>query len=277
MKEEPARPAAPAAPTPPEEPQTAADPAPPPADAPAPDEGAGRRRRRGRTALLIATAAVLGLVAGTCTGVLVQAGREPTKLPPLSQAALARGEEKAPKPLSAGQDRRVRTDGDLRDLLLKKPRGAQEADWLEGSDGWMDLTGYASTFLDLENGFENLLDNEFRRAVVTGWEVEGAYTVEIRLIQYRQEEVLAASQASEGGQYYAGGDGTEDWAIPGTGEGRVFVDEQPAAGLESAAFPYRAEAHASRGDIAMEIWVSGAERIDKKTVIDVAERQMERL
>ncbi|MEU4984536.1 hypothetical protein [Streptomyces sp. NPDC021969] len=265
MEEEPARPAAPAV-------DEAA-----PADAPAPGEGAGRRRRRGRTALLIATAAVLGLVVGTCTGVLAQAGREPTKLPPLSQAALARGEGKAPKPLSADQDRQVRTDGDLRELLLKKPRGAEELDWLEGSDGWMDLTGYAGTFQDLGNAFENLLDNEFRRAVVTGWEVDGAYTVEIRLIQYRQEEALAASMASRGGQYYAGGDGTEDWAIPGTWDGRVFIDEQPVPGFESAAFPYRAEAHASRGDIAMEIWVSGAKRVDKKTIIDLAERQMERL
>ncbi|WP_308401191.1 hypothetical protein [Streptomyces sp. AC512_CC834] len=246
-------------------------------DASAPAERVVRPRRRGRTTLLIGAAAVLGLVAGACGGVLVQAGREPTKLPPLSQTALARSGGEAPKPLSAGQDRQVRTEGDLRDLLLKKPRGAQEADWLEGSDGWMDLTGYASTFQDLENGFENLLDNEFRRAVVTGWEVDGAYTVEIRLIQYRQEEVLAAALASRGSQYYAGGDGTEDWAIPGTGEGRVFVDEQPVPGLESAPFPYQAEAHASRGDIAMEIWMGGAKRVDKKTIIDLAERQMERL
>ena len=47
-----------------------------------------RARRRGRTALLIAGAVVLGLVAGTCTGYLVQADREPTKLPPLSQPTL---------------------------------------------------------------------------------------------------------------------------------------------------------------------------------------------
>lgn len=40
-----------------------------------------RVRRRGRTALLIAAAVVLGLVAGTCAGYLVQADREPTGLP----------------------------------------------------------------------------------------------------------------------------------------------------------------------------------------------------
>jgi hypothetical protein len=236
-----------------------------------------RPRRRGRTAALICTATVLGLVAGTCTGYLVQADREPTKLPPLSQAALARGTGKAPKPLSVDQDRQVRTEGDLRDLLLKKPSGAEEVDWLEGSDGRLDLAGYAETFGDPSREYEHLLHSEFRRAAVTGWEVDGAYSVEIRLIQYRQEEVLGAGGASATGQYHAGEGGVDDGGIPGTGDGRVYVYDQPVPGLESAPFPYQAEAHARRGDIAMEIWVSGAKRIDKKMITSLAERQMERL
>ncbi|GAA2606389.1 MULTISPECIES: hypothetical protein [Streptomyces] len=314
MEEEPARPAAPAAPTPlenraprvepvaaedhtppeksaaeeedrdpsdepvpPTGPAVPGEPVPPTGDAATPAERAGSRRRRGRTALLVTAAAVLGLVAGTCTGVLVQAGREPTKLPPLSQAALARGAGKAPKPLPADQDRQVRTEGDLRDLLLKKPRGAEKADWLEDSEGWMDLTSYAGTFGDPQSGFENLLRSEFRRAAVTGWEVDGAYSVEIRLIQYRQEEVLAAAEASEGGQYYADEDADDDGEVPGTGDGRVFVDDQPLPGLDDAPYPYQAQAHARRGDIAVEIWVNGAKRIDKKMITSLAERQMERL
>ncbi|MGW4574896.1 hypothetical protein [Streptomyces tendae] len=277
MEEEPARPAAPAAPTTPEGPQPAADPEPPPVDEAAPDAAAGGSRRRGRTALLIAAAAVLGLVAGTCTGVLVQADREPTKLPPLSQAALAPSTGKAPKPLPADQDRRVRTDGDLRELLLKKPRGADEVDWLEGSDGWMDLAGYAGTFGNPRYEYEHLLRSEFRRAAITGWEVDGAYSVEIRLIQYRQEEVLGAGGANASGQYYAGEGGVDDGGIPGTGDGRVYVYDRPVPGLEAAPFPYQAEAHARRGDIAMEIWVSGAKRVEKKMITRLAERQMERL
>ncbi|WP_225635241.1 hypothetical protein [Streptomyces solaniscabiei] len=243
---------------------------------PAPTAGNGRSRRRGRTALLIGAAAVMGLVAGACGGVLVQVGREPTKLPPLSQAALARGVGDAPKPLPAAQDRQVRTEGDLRDLLLKKPRGAEEADWLEDSDGWMGLTAYAGTFTDPEGEFEHLLLSEFRRAAVTGWEVDDAYSVEIRLVQYRQEEVLAAAEANDDGQYYAEGEGTDDWRIGGTGDGRAFVHNEPLPELAPASL-YTAEAHARRGDIAMEIWVSGAKRIDKKMILDLAERQMERL
>ncbi|MFH9812119.1 hypothetical protein ACH4NO_20055 [Streptomyces olivaceus] len=266
MEEEPARPAAPAAPEIPE-------------DSTPPGEGAGRSpRRRGRTTLLIGAAAALGLVAGTCAGVLVQADREPTKLPPLSQAALAPAKGEAPKPLPADQDRQVRTDGDLRELLLKKPRGAETADWAEDSDGWMDVVAYAESYSDMQV-FEHLLDSEFRRAAVTGWEVDGDYSVEIRLIQYRQEENLAAAAAVDGSQYFADEENTGDWSIPGTGDGRAFANDRPLPELADSGFPfpYTAEAHARRGDIVMEIWMSGAKRISKKTIMDLAERQMERL
>lgn len=57
-----------------------------------------RVRRRGRTALLIATAAVLGLVGGACAGYLIQADREPTKLPSLSQPVVAQAKGAGPEP-----------------------------------------------------------------------------------------------------------------------------------------------------------------------------------
>ncbi|WP_324614657.1 hypothetical protein [Streptomyces sp. NRRL WC-3618] len=61
-----------------------------------------RRRPRWRTVLLVVGAAVLGLVAGTCVGYLVQADREPTPLPSLSQATVAQAEGEGPE----GADRR---------------------------------------------------------------------------------------------------------------------------------------------------------------------------
>ncbi|MFE0807205.1 hypothetical protein ACFW34_06930 [Streptomyces sp. NPDC058848] len=271
MEEEPGRPAVPAGPAAPDEDV-------PPAGGPSsPVEEPVRPRRRGRTALLMGAATVLGLVVGACAGVIVQAGREPTKLPPLSQAALAPSTGKAPKPLPAGQDRQVRTEGDLRDLLLEKPRGAEEFDWLKGSDGWMGLAGYTTTFGNPQVAYEYLLRNEFRRAAVTGWEVGETYSVEIRLIQYRQEEVLGAAEANAKGQFSAGRNGVGDWSIPGTGDGRVYVYDEPVPGLDASQFPYRAVAHARRGDIAVQIWVSGAKRIDKKMILDLAEQQMGRL
>lgn len=252
---------------------------------PEPDEaGAGEEpagsdaaaRPRGRTTLLIAAAAVLGVVAGTCTGYLVQADREPTALPSLSQPVLTQKEGQAPAPLSAAQDRRVKTDGDLRKLLLKKPRGAKDGDFLMGDDGWMGLADYASMFEESDELFGGLVADEFRRAAVTGWR-KGDTVVEIRLVQYRQEEATAAADHASGAQYWSEvEDDVDSWDIPGTGDGMAYVHTRPDS--EPGYLPvYTAEAHAWRGDIHMEVWVADTERISKKEILDLAERQMERL
>ena len=234
-------------------------------------------RRRGRTALLITGAAVLGLVAGTCAGFLVQADREPTKLPSLSQPTLAQSKGKAPEPLSAAQDRKVKMDGDLRKLLLKKPTGAKEADWLDGADGWMDMADYADSYTEPGDKFGSLVNDEFRRAAVVGWEVGSSYSVEIRLVQFRQEDSMAAVDSSSNNQSWAEKESaTDSWAVPGTGDGMAYVHTRPDT--EPGYLPvYSAEAHAWRGDIALEIWVYGGKPIAKKTIMDLAERQMERL
>lgn len=251
-----------------EEPEGAAE-----AEAPAGEAApAPRPRRRGRTTLLIAAAVVLGVVAGTCAGYLVQADREPTKLPSLSQPVLAQAKGPGPEPLSAAQDRKLRTDGDLRKLLLKKPRDAKQADWVD-PDGWQDLAGYADNFKAPDGAFADLVGEEFRRAAVTGWELGSTYTVEIRLVQYRQEQLLTAADASADGQYWAEEEGeSENWAIPGTGDGRAYVYKA----VDDLDLHF-AVAHAWRGDVAMELWIYGSKPITKKTVMDLAERQMEQL
>ncbi|WLW54011.1 hypothetical protein [Streptomyces sp. YU58] len=238
---------------------------------------APRPRRRGRTALLIAGAALLGVVAGTCTGYLVQADREPTKLPSLSQPTLAQAKGEGPEPLSAAQDRRVRTDGDLRRLLLKKPGGAKDATWLSADDGWMDLAAYADTYEKPDEVFGELVGDEFRRAAAIGWEGDGNSTVEIRLIQYRQEEAVAATERVENNQYWAEDeDDTDSWTVPGTGNGMVYVHNKPET--KAGYLPmYTAEAFAWRGDIAVEIWINDSSPIAKKKIMDLAKRQMERL
>ncbi|MFG2319817.1 hypothetical protein [Streptomyces tendae] len=238
---------------------------------------APRPRRRGRTTALICTAAVLGLVAGVCAGYLVQADREPTELPSLARPLAAPGKGEVPQRLPAAQDRRVRTDGDLRDLLLEKPRDAEALEWPEGEDGWMDLAMYAETYQHPGEQFDALLQDEFRRAAVGGWYVEGSYVVSIRLIQFRQEEVLVAREKIAGSKYWAAAEeDTDSWPVPGTGDGRAYVHGLPTS--EAGEPPmYSAEAHARRGDVVMEIWINGDERISKKTILDLAERQMERL
>ncbi|MGK9459664.1 hypothetical protein ACSLFT_06405 [Streptomyces sp. G6] len=294
MEEEPERPATPVPPTTPEAraadedrehpegPAPLTDAAPPtealpPGDPSGPAEAAGRPRRRGRTALLIAAATALGLVAGTCAGYLVQADREPPPLPPLSQPELARAEGEAAGRLPAAQDRKVRTDGDLRELLLKKPREARQAEWVQGTDGWFDAVSYAETYGRPAEKFSQQIKDEFRRAAITCWEVGDSYTVEIRLVQFWEEEVMAALESTDEARHWTGWqDDTDRWVIPGTGDGEAFVHHQPETepGFEPV---YTAKAFAWRGDIAMEIFISGGEPISKQTIMDVAERQMERL
>ncbi|WP_262061474.1 hypothetical protein [Streptomyces sp. STR69] len=234
-------------------------------------------RRRGRTTLLIAVAAVLGVVAGTCTGFLVQADRTPDKLPSLSQPVLTQAKGPAPEPLSATQDRQVKVDGDLRKLLLKRPSGARAADNTLGEDGWLSLDAYAETYDKPDTAFGDLGMAQFRRAAVINWQVTSTRYVEIRLVQYRQEVDLAASGAAKNAYYWAEREpDTDQWPIPGTGDGMVYVHNSPehkAGYLDK----YQAEAHAWRGDIALEMWIDDTKPVSKKAIMDLAERQMERL
>lgn len=210
-----------------------------------PEERAGVRRR-GRTTLLIAAAAVLGVVAGSCTGYLIQADRKPTKLASLSQPTLAVAKGPAPEPLPASQDHRVKTDGDLRKLLLKKPAGAKDGDWV--SDGhWMTLAEMAETYDDPAGAFGDLVSEEFRRAAQTGWNVGRTYGVEIRLVQYRQEEELQASDMADSENYYEDSvDGVKSWSVPGGGNAMAYVRTKPDT--KPGYLPqYNAEAVAWRG------------------------------
>ncbi|MER5473330.1 hypothetical protein [Streptomyces sp. NPDC002685] len=230
-----------------------------------------RARRRGRTALLIATAAVLGLVAGTCAGYLVQADREPTKLPSLSQPVVAQAKGDGPEPLSAAQDHRVKTDGDLRKLLLPRPKGTKVPDWAPEQDGWLDLAGYADSLDNSDREFGDLIASEFRRGAGVSWTAGSTYNAEIRLVQYRQEENLGAAERASWWKV----DDTSSWAIPGVNEGMVYLYkvERKAGYLPL----YKALASASRGDIAMEIWIYDTKPIPKSKIMDLAKRQMERL
>ncbi|MFG2312791.1 hypothetical protein ACGFS9_29585 [Streptomyces sp. NPDC048566] len=239
-------------------------------DAP-PAAGPRARRKRGRTALLIATAAVLGLVAGTCTGFVVQAGREPTRLPPLSQPVVAQAEGDGPEPLSAAHDHRVTTDGDLRKLLLPRPKGTKALAWAPEQDGWLDLAGYASTLLHSDRVFGDLIEAEFRRGAGVTWSVGNTANTQIRLIQYRQNETLAALERA--GDWNV--EDTTGWPVPGADDGMayLFKPERKPGYLPQ----YKALATASRGDIAMEIWIFDSKPIPKAKIMDLAERQLERL
>ncbi|WP_241740964.1 hypothetical protein [Streptomyces sp. L2] len=229
-------------------------------------------RRRGRTTLIVAGAAALGLVAGTCAGYLVQAGRTPTKLPSLSQPVVHQAKGYV-QPLTAAQDHRVKTDGDLRKLLLTRPGGTQKTD---RTNSWSDLGDYVEDFDEPGTIFGQQLGDEFRRVAVTGWR-KGSTVVDIQLVQYRQDTRLAAADSVDSQRYYGDHEpNTRSWSLPGTGDGMVYVFDTPKT--KSGYLPlYTAEAIASRGDIYMDIWIASTKRVPKDQIMNLAKKQVGRL
>lgn len=238
------------------------------------------RRRRGRTAGLIACAAVLGVVAGTCTGYVIQAGRAPDPLPPLSQPVMAQSKGKAPQPLSAERDRQVKMDGDLRKLLVPKPRGAKSLSGRnQPSDGWVSILEASEGYLRPDGAFTGMVNSAFRRAVSVTWR-EGRTGVQVRLTQYRDEEAVASADKVADIQTWAESDpdhpSTLGEPIPGSGTGMVYVNAEPDR--EPGYVPlYAAQASAARGDVLMEIWFTSPDPISKKRAMQVARDQWERL
>ncbi|WP_435974849.1 hypothetical protein [Streptomyces sp. Qhu_M48] len=236
------------------------------------------RRRVLRTVGLIALAAVIGLVGGTATGYGIQAEREPTPLPALNQPGLAypkplpKGAE--PAPLPAAEDRRVKAEGDLRKLLLPRPKGARA----EGVDGWQSLPDYVSDFTGPGGALEEQLGSGIRRIATRTWRTGELKAVTINLLQYRPGSLIGAQEYVEGQQVIATrklGDGSEGVEVKGSGNGRYFV--YPVKRRAGFLDYYQARAFIQRGDIAIEILVSDQRKIAEKEIRSLAERQLERL
>ncbi|MFF2330114.1 MULTISPECIES: hypothetical protein [unclassified Streptomyces] len=274
------------------EPAPAAEPAPAPAAPPAappaadPAVAAPRARRpRGRTTLLIAAAAVLGIAGGTAVGLDIQAGRAPTPLPALSQPDLAYPAKslpagKAPDPLPASEDRQVRTSGDLRKLIIGRPSGWREnTSLLRPSSGWLGVDNYARTYEEPSSMYEYFVESDVRRIATASWE-RGTYgEALITLVQFRSSYTVASADFAEGQHAYmpgtAHGAGNVGHPIKGSGNGRYYVyavDRKP--GYLPA---YQARAIMQRGDIVADIYLYDTKPISKKDIRTLAERQLERL
>lgn len=242
---------------------------------------ASKNRRTGRTIGLIAVAAVLGLVGGTAVGYGIQAQREPTPLPALNQPDLA-----YPKPLPKGQkpaalpaseDRRVKTDGDLRKLLVPKPAGAKKPEFAD-LDGWVTVPGYANDFKNPGAALNFQLVAGIRRIAATSWQTGNNRVTSIRLVQYRSNNQLGAQEHAEGqmeymtDEDYANSDGE---AIKGSANGRYYVfPVQREAGYLDL---YEARAYFHRGDIMAEIFIFDTKKISAKDISSLAEKQLGRL
>ncbi|AVZ73852.1 hypothetical protein SLUN_18390 [Streptomyces lunaelactis] len=232
--------------------------------------------------MLIAGAAVLGVVAGVVTGYAVQYDREPTPLPPLSQPELSDSKTVPAGASTTAQsvnvNRQVKTDGDLRKLLVRKPKGAT-ADKSQAAD-WMSLIEYAGDFKKPDRMFEDMLRDDPRRIATTSWGQRGEVFVTVNLIQFRDDDRLSAPEWGLGQQAYMSHDdyaGNNGKPIPGSGNGRVYVYDEPLrkAGYEPV---YQARVIARRGDVVMEIWyMNNTRKVSEKAVMSLAKQQLERL
>ncbi|MEU5975791.1 hypothetical protein [Streptomyces sp. NPDC047315] len=261
-----------------------AAPEPPEAEAEADaGESAGRpavrRRPRGATAVLLAVASVVGVVGGTAVGYGVQAEREPTPLPALSQPGLAYPAKplpanQRPKPLTAAEDNRVKTEGDLRKLLLPKPAGARsiDAEWLD--DGEMDLRLYTRWFEDPQNILQSLTAQDMRRGAGARW-TKGDRTWAVNLVQFPDYE-RGAAFVSDHVYYmpeYTGGDKGEP--LPNTERGLTFVYKvQKKAGYKPL---YETRALFQRGTIMADIQLYDSKPISRQEIRTLAQQQWERL
>ncbi|MFD3972404.1 hypothetical protein [Streptomyces cyaneofuscatus] len=243
------------------------------------------RRPRGRTALIIAAAALLGISGGTAVGYGIQAQRPPTPLPALAQTGLgypakALPAGKAPAPLPASEDRQVRTDGDLRKLLVERPKGAKGSPSHPRKGGeWLPLPDYTRVFEDERSMFLFLAENDVRRIAVTGWMQGQHRQSDVTLVQFRSNARMGAADHFGGQLSYMpeaeDGAGNAGDPIAGTGEGRYYLY---AVERDPGYLPFhRARALAVRGDIMIDINITDVKPISKKDIRVLAERQLERL
>lgn len=244
-----------------------------------------KRRARGRTTLIVAAAAVLGIAGGTAVGYGVQAGRAPTPLGALSQPGLAypakaAAADQVPDPLPATQDRRVRTDGDLRKLLIPRPAGwSENKERLSVQDGWMEVEDYALDFKEEDLMFSDLVGADVRRIAAAAWKKGEYRTAEVLLVQFGSGSGTGAAEHSADQRSYMPGKkdgaGYDGDAIKGSLNGRYYVYK---AELKPGYLPlYRARAVFDRGDVMAEINLFDTRPISKKDIRTLAERQLERL
>ncbi|MFJ8658531.1 hypothetical protein [Streptomyces sp. NPDC093795] len=236
------------------------------------------RRRALRTAGLIAVAAIIGLVGGTAVGYGIQADREPTPLPALNQQApaypkpLPKGQE--PEPLSAAEDRQVKANGDLRKLLVPRPKGARA----DGEDGWLSLSEYVGSYNRPAGALEDQLGLGVQRVASRSWLSGEHRSVTIDLIQFRPGSMIGALEFVESQQRIVSGEDRADsdgMTLEGSGNGRYFLyPVQRKAGYLDL---YEARAYVQRGDIAIEILLFDTRKIAEKDIVSLAERQLERL
>ncbi|MFE6721837.1 hypothetical protein ACFVDU_30145 [Streptomyces albidoflavus] len=260
-----------------------------PAEAPAEAAPAPRRRPRGLTSLIVACAALVGVVGGTATGYAIQAEREPTPLPPLSQADLAYPkkalpESKRPAPLPAKHDTAVKAEGDLRKLLVGKPKGfREETSFFVGGDspedGWLSPGGRSSEYTEPGEVLVESVRNGIRRVAAANWK-RGEYEyIGVRLVQYRPGAVAEAQADAEASRRDAASrtrSGHEEGREVKAGSGAGFFIYEPDS-QPGYLTTYGARVVGHRGDVMFDLHFTDTKPLSEKAIKDLALKQLERL
>ncbi|WP_047465954.1 hypothetical protein [Streptomyces sp. M10] len=283
----------------PSRPGAEATPAEPPTEAPAeaveaPAEAQAetpspRRRPRGLTTLIVACAALVGVVGGTATGYAIQAERKPTPLPALSQADLAYPkkalpESERPAPLTAKHDTAVKADGDLRKLLVGKPKGFREAtgyfvNGVSPEDGWLSPGGRSLEYTEPGEVLVDSVRNGIRRVAAANWQ-RGEYEyVAVRLVQFRPGAVAEAQAGVESSRWDAANrtrSGHEEGREVKAGSGAGFFVYEPDS-KPGYLTVYGGRAVGYRGDVMFDLHFSDTKPLSEKAIKDLALKQLERL
>ncbi|MFJ4779449.1 hypothetical protein [Streptomyces sp. NPDC088762] len=236
-------------------------------------------RRRSRTTLLIAGAAVLGVLAGTVTGYAVQYHREPTPLPPL-----ARQKPASPTPVAANDatsDRSInanrwdKSDEDLLEKLLPAPGGAKDVE-----SGYESPDEFAARYYEEPNrGFPNLVGHGVRRIATAHWQDGEHEFVDIRLLQFRDrsgaEKYGSAPLDYMSEEKHAGNSGYSLPGVPADFGHAWLSDMKEKAGYH----PLRqGRAVIRRGNIVMDVVIANNRGdLSEREITELAKRQLERL
>ncbi|KOY56261.1 hypothetical protein ADK59_20050 [Streptomyces sp. XY332] len=247
---------------------------------PAGEETAARRPRgRSRTVLLIAGAAVLGVLAGTVTGYAIQYDREPTPLPPLAQQKIDQPKPQAPNESTSARSlnasRWHKTDDDLAKLLIEAPAGAEVR-----SSGTVSPDEFSADYYEKPgSGLGGQLRHDVRRIAELRWAQDDRNFVTVRLLQYRERSGADWYQHAHdylAEERYTGNSGKDLPGVPAD-FGHLWVDSAPRE--KPGYLPVKAaRVLARRGDIVMEVsYMNNRGVLDEKDIVEIAKRQLERL
>jgi hypothetical protein len=242
--------------------------------------GAAYQPRRRRTGLFITVLVLLfaAVTTGTVFGAgallrsLNDGGTTGSPVPPTSRPA-TNPTTTAPRPTTppptTTQPATGGFDGDLRELLVPRPSGANP--WAEppDEDGALDIDEAADLFRD-EGAMKNDLESlNFRRGAVMHWNDDGL-DVLIILFQFEEDD---GAQGYVSSTSRSGIEGYEDrGSFGGIGNSLLFVDDTPNNnGQRSSIFI------SSAGDIVsyLTVWRVGNVNMDEATALAV--NQHERL